>query len=429
MTEPSDLREHSIEVVRRLRQAGHVAFWAGGCVRDYLRGVPPKDYDVATDARPEQVRRLFARTVAVGESFGVIRVIAAPGDIEVATFRADGRYSDGRHPDSVEFSSPEQDALRRDFTINGMFFDPVAKQVIDYVGGQADLSGRVVRAIGEPRARFREDKLRLLRAVRFAANLGFSIDPRTAEAVRQMAPEISEISRERVLMELRGMLVPPTRDTALALLREFGLFAPVLPHIAAGLADEAWHGLLAIESYWKSEVSLPLALAALVSHLPGPVAAERMEQTFIDLRGSNDERARAVWLCRHREELSQGAQQRLAIIKRLLAHPGVHDLIDLVEANEFVSEGRCVAAAYVRGLAGRLSRQEIEPPILLSGDDLVAAGYRPGPAFKQVLTAIRDEQLEGLLGDKEAALSRARELFEPGKSIDKQTLEKKANQG
>src|SRR5438477_159707 len=231
-------REFAVEVVRRLRAAGYQALWAGGCVRDELLGLVPKDYDVATDARPEDVRRLFPRTVAVGMSFGVIEVLGprarastAPLRVQVATFRSDVSYSDGRHPDEVVFSSAREDALRRDFTINGMFFDPLKGELLDYVGGQADLQARVLRAIGDPAVRFTEDKLRLLRAVRIATRFGLTIDPATAAAVQAMAGQITVVSAERIAEELRRLLCDPRRAHGMNLLFDLGLVAPILPEL------------------------------------------------------------------------------------------------------------------------------------------------------------------------------------------------------
>src|SRR6478609_9961704 len=220
-------REFAIDVVRRLRAAGFEALWAGGCVRDELLGLPPRDYDVATSAKPDQIRDLFGhrRTLPIGASFGVITVLGprAAGQIEVATFRTDATYSDGRHPDSVTFTTAEHDAQRRDFTINGLFYDPVAKQVVDYVGGQQDLKDHILRAIGDPRLRLSEDKLRMLRAVRFAAAFNFTVDPDTLLAIQKLAPEINSVSAERVGSEIRRMLVDPNRAIALSLLGETNL--------------------------------------------------------------------------------------------------------------------------------------------------------------------------------------------------------------
>lgn len=225
-------RELAIQVVRRLRDAGFVAYWAGGCVRDELLGLPPADYDVATSARPEQVRIVFRHTVEVGLSFGVVEVLGPkPLKIQVATFRSDGVYSDGRRPDSVEFGSAEKDAQRRDFTINGMFFDPLENRLIDYVGGQADLKSKTLRAIGDAGHRIAEDKLRMLRAVRMATRFELALDPATAAAIRAMASEITVVSAERIADELRKLLVHPRRADGLRLMDDLNLIKPILPEL------------------------------------------------------------------------------------------------------------------------------------------------------------------------------------------------------
>src|SRR6185312_15507402 len=232
-------RGFAIEVVRTLQQAGFRALWAGGCVRDELLGLTPHDFDVATDARPEQVMKLFRRSVAVGAAFGVIEVIGPRGPhhqhltVEVATFRSDGAYLDGRRPNSVTFSSPEEDAQRRDFTINGMFFDPLAGQLHDFVGGQADLQARVLRAIGDPIARFNEDKLRVLRAVRIAARFDLTIDAQTLAAAQRIAPQITVVSAERIAEELRKLLAHPNRGRGVKLLAECGLTPVIFPELQA----------------------------------------------------------------------------------------------------------------------------------------------------------------------------------------------------
>src|SRR5688572_30028855 len=230
MTEPSDqppeihsTRQDALAVVQRLRGAGHVAYFAGGCVRDLLLGLEPKDYDVATDAPPDRVRELFKRTQAVGQAFGVILVRVGRSQVEVATFRAEGKYLDGRRPSEVRFTTAEEDAKRRDFTINGLFLDPVTDEVIDYVGGQEDLKNNVLRAIGDPRVRFEEDYLRLLRAVRFVARFNMNLDPETAKAIRAGAANLKAISPERVADELRLMLTPATRKVAWPNLENYGL--------------------------------------------------------------------------------------------------------------------------------------------------------------------------------------------------------------
>jgi poly(A) polymerase len=233
--DPRLQREFAVDVVAKLRAAGFEAYWAGGCVRDQLLGREPKDFDVATDARPDEIRGIFGfrRTVAVGEAFGVIKVVGRKpeGEVEVATFRQDASYSDGRHPDSVRFSTPEADAQRRDFTINGLFYDPLDDRVIDFVGGQEDLARRMVRAIGDARARFAEDKLRLLRGVRIAATFDFTLEPATRDAIKAMADQITVVSAERIAAEMRLMLVHPRRARALELLRELGLLKIILPEV------------------------------------------------------------------------------------------------------------------------------------------------------------------------------------------------------
>ncbi len=228
-------RQFAIEVVRRLQQSGHRALWAGGCVRDLVMGHEPDDFDVATSARPEQVQDLFRRTIAVGASFGVIVVVGQPeqGQVEVATFRTEGMYSDGRHPDHVEFSTPEADAGRRDFTINGIFFDPIRDELLDFVGGRADIERRVLRAIGDPRDRFAEDRLRMLRAVRFSARFGFAMDPATEDAIQRVAGSISGVSAERIQNELRRLLEHPSRVAGIALCDRVGLLSAVLPELVA----------------------------------------------------------------------------------------------------------------------------------------------------------------------------------------------------
>ena len=243
MPQPSAQRDFALEIVQQLRAAGFEALWAGGCVRDQLLGIEPKDYDVATSATPDEIRDLFGRrrTLAIGASFGVITVLGprAAGQIEVATFRTDAAYSDGRHPDSVTFTTAENDAARRDFTINGLFFDPVAGEVVDYVGGRDDLERKIIRAIGDPAARIAEDKLRMLRAVRFAATFDFTIDPQTLAAIQHSAAEVTTVSPERIGMEIRRMLVDKSRVVALDLLRDTNLLTHVLPEVAQ-LEPPAW---------------------------------------------------------------------------------------------------------------------------------------------------------------------------------------------
>ncbi len=267
-------------IVRRLRDAGHAAYYAGGCVRDMLRGVEPKDYDIATSARPEEVQRLFPRTVAVGAHFGVICVLDEGLQFEVATFRSDGAYIDGRHPEAVTFSSPQADAERRDFTINGMFYDPIASEVIDFVGGRADLERRLLRAIGDAPSRFREDRLRMLRAVRFATALEFDIDPATWEALQKQAAEIHSVSAERIREELVRIFLSPNRVRGLDLLDQSGLLAQTIPEMLALKGCEqppqfhpegdVWVHTRAMLGLLPAQVTVPLVFSVLLHDIGKP---------------------------------------------------------------------------------------------------------------------------------------------------------------
>jgi poly(A) polymerase len=398
-------REFAIDVVRRLAGAGFRALWAGGCVRDELLGLVPKDYDVATDARPEAVRGLFRRTVAVGECFGVVEVIGPRDEhgrhhvVQVATFRTDGDYPDERRPGSVEFSTPEEDALRRDFTVNGMFFDPLAGEVIDYVGGRDDLVARVLRAIGDPEQRFREDKLRLLRAARIAARFGLTVEAGTAAAVRRMASRLPVVSAERIAEELRRMLSDPSRAEGVALLADLHLLAPVLPELAGHAADLPHaRSLLA---YLPADADFPLALAGLLRPL-GPKEVGKLARR---LRLSNEERERAEWLAAHRTALRDPATPAHTA-KVLLAHPGADDLLALHRAEARAGGG---SDAFVDDWEARRGawreRGALDPPPLVTGDDLKERGLEPGPTFRRLLEAVRRAQLDETLATKAEGLA------------------------
>ena len=389
-------REFALDVVRRLAAAGHVAYWAGGCVRDELLGLAPADYDVASDARPDQVVKLFRRTVEVGASFGVVEVIGPRREddtfhkVQVATFRSDGAYTDGRHPESVTYATAEEDASRRDFTINGMFFDPVAGRVMDYVGGQRDIAAKILRAIGDPRARFREDKLRLMRAVRMSARFGFPIEEATAAAVQEMAPQITVVSAERIAEELRKMMEHPARAEAVRELNRLGLLTPILPGIA--VSDQ----LLGVLAALPDAAAFPLAFAALV-HPAGKKAAAAACRR---LKLSNQEQARVEWLTEHHHALRAAETMPKSRLYPLLIQPGLRDLIDLHRA---VGE----SPAFVERVLAETPADVLNPPPLLTGDDLTANGFTPGPLFKTVLQAARDGQLDGTLSTKDEALALA----------------------
>lgn len=403
---PLDLRSFAIDVVERLRAAGFIAYWAGGCVRDLVMNHPPKDFDVATSARPEQVQKLFKRTIAIGASFGVINVLGGGGrSVEVATFRTDGKYSDARRPDEVIFSSPEEDALRRDFTINGMFFDPIEEKILDFVGGERDLEQRIIRAIGDPTERITEDRLRMLRGVRFAARFGFTIDGETFAAIHRMANTLSAISVERILAETRAILESPSRVRGMELLRETALFPQVFPELAEPLSDEKiWRETLAVLGIPKESVPLAWGIAALVSRLSPPEGERIVSSILRQLKSANDDHDLAVWLVATSRQLDDVVGLYPHQVKRILAAPGRADLLRLVEAIEVVETGATKNTEAIRQMIQQWGETGIDPPLLVTGDDLIAIGYRPGREFKFMLDTIRDAQLDGQLTDREQAI-------------------------
>jgi len=400
----SSLREAAVAVVRRLREHGHTAYFAGGCVRDMLLGREPNDFDVATDALPDRILSLFSRTRKVGVQFGVVLVRKAGHWIEVATFRTDLSYSDGRRPDSVRFSTPEEDARRRDFTINGMFFDPLEARVIDFVGGEADLRARVLRAIGDPVQRFREDHLRVLRAVRFAARYDCSIEPATWAAVCEMAPMIRHVSAERVQEELRKCFGRPQRVQALRFMAE------------AGLLGYLWDGAV-----WSQD-HLRLALAVL-PHLPADARFEHvMAVLLLDrpvdevhdicraLRCSNRSREHIAWLVENRDRPDDPSRLTLADLKLLMQSPYFDDLLAQYAALCRAQNRPLTKHDELRARAAAIPPDEVAPPPLITGDDLHAMGLPQGPAFKAVLDRVYYEQLNQSLLSREAALQLARQL-------------------
>ena len=405
MPEPEEQRRFAAEVVRRLREAGFTAYWAGGCVRDQLLGRTPKDYDVATSAVPQEIRTLFGRrrTLAIGAAFGVISVIGPQkaGTVEVATFRRDAAYSDGRHPDSVTFSSPEEDASRRDFTVNGLFYDPVERRVIDFVGGQNDLAERRLRAIGNPRDRFAEDKLRMLRAVRFATVLGFSLEEKTREAVVEMAPEIHAVSPERIATEMRRLLADPNRAAGVRLLLDVGLAGEVLPEITPTdeSAEKRTDAMLSLLDRLAHEAEFPLALAAVLVSFVNVAGAEAVCRRW---RLSNQETERICWLVEHHAALNNASAMRWSSLHPLLTAEGVDDLLKLTEAS--LPEGALAAEHCRRLLTG--PREKLDPPPLLTGADLLALGIPAGPKFKVILDRIRTAQLDGKIRTKAEALEK-----------------------
>ena len=418
---PAPARDDATAVVRTLRDAGHVAYFAGGCVRDLLLGLVPKDYDVATDAPPPRVRQLFRNTQAVGAAFGVILVRLGRSTIEVATFRTDGTYTDGRRPDTVTFATAEDDAKRRDFTINGLFMDPLdGDRVIDFVGGRADLDGRLIRAIGNPDERFAEDHLRLLRAVRFAARLRFEIEPVTADAIRHHAVELPRISPERIGDEMRRILSSQGRLLALSNLQDLGLAEQVFRLMPVDGDHPPSFGPLG-SVYLLQPLSFGAALAGLAldwrwqragGHvdprrwLVKPEVTRAVRSMRLGLKLSNDESSEMEQTLLGAGAMAAEPEPSVAAKKRFLATPTATHAMGLLAA---------LAAVGLRGQRFHpplqhleaLSTDELAPPPLVTGDDLTAAGATPGPAFKRALDAAYDAQLEDRVTDKATALALA----------------------
>lgn len=428
------MRSAAIQIVKTLVQAGHQAVFAGGCVRDMLRGVEPKDYDIATSARPNEVQRLFAQSFAVGAHFGVIIVRLGEHSFEVATFRRDGTYSDARRPDSVEFTDAQEDAMRRDFTVNGLFFDPLKDEVLDYVGGKADLGDKVLRAIGDPAARFREDHLRLLRAVRFATTLDFVIEEKTFRAIGESSAGIRTISAERIRDEFTRILQHPNRVRGFDLLVDTGLMAEILPEILKLQGCEQppqFHpegdvfvhtrimlGLL------PPEASLPLILSVLFHDIAKPatfavddtgrirfnnhdkLGAQMTEEILRRLKFPNAVISPAVDAVENHMVFKDVKQMRVSRLKRFLARPTIEDELELHRVDCSSSHAMLDNYEFLRAKQAEFASQPepLIPKPLINGHDLVSLGFTPGPKIRDVLNIAQNLQLEGTLRTREEAL-------------------------
>jgi poly(A) polymerase len=440
----SSAKQHAAEIVRALRERGHQAYFAGGCVRDLLLGREPADYDVSTDATPQQVMQIFPQTFAVGEQFGVVLVPLAETSgatgalarhgaaIEVATFRSDVGYSDGRHPDEVRFSKdPREDVERRDFTINGMMLDPATNEVLDFVGGRDDLKAGIVRAIGDPERRFAEDKLRMMRAVRFAARFDYKIDPATMEAIQKLAPQIRQVSCERVREELTKMLTEGRARRAFELLDTTGLLPEVLPEIAAmkGVeqppqfhpeGDVFVHTLLLLDKL-QAGGSKTLAWGALLHDVGKPstfrVAPDRIRfDSHVEvgvkmaaeicrrLRFSNYETNRILALVANHMRFADVQRMKQSTLKKFLRLPAFEEHLELHRIDCLSSHGQLDSYEYSREQLRSLPPEAIRPTPLITGRDLIEVGYEPGPRFKEILSAVEDAQLEGRIATHDAAL-------------------------
>jgi poly(A) polymerase len=446
-------KKFSISIIETLRYHGFQAYLAGGCVRDLLLGREPADFDVATSATPAQVMKIFPETYAVGVQFGVVLVPLPRGDnrstdeiaspkghaVEVATFRSDLGYSDGRHPDQVQFSqNPREDVARRDFTINGMMLDPVSGEVLDFVGGRDDLKARIVRAIGEPERRFAEDKLRMLRAVRFAARFEYEIEAETLAAIQRFAREIKMVSHERIRDELTKMLTEGHARRALLLLDKAGLLKEVLPEIYAmkGVqqppefhpeGDVFTHTLLLLDNL-PHPCPPTLAWGALLHDVGKPatfrIAPDRIrfdghvevgvkiaEETCERLRFSRNDAAQILALVDNHMRFGHVARMKESTLKKFMRLPGFDEHLALHRADSLASHRNLGTYEFLQKKLTEILPEEIRPARLITGDDLIAAGYPPGSRFREILEAVEDAQLEGQLDSHDAALEFVKTAF------------------
>jgi poly(A) polymerase len=398
------MRQAAEKVVAELAKAGHVALFVGGCVRDMLMKRVPKDFDVATSARPQDVLKLFRRTQKVGAKFGVVLVRIGAHPIEVATFRADGDYEDGRHPTEVRFTDDKEDAQRRDFTINGLFYDPASKTVIDHVGGQKDIEAGIIRAIGDPRLRFTEDHLRILRAIRFASRFDFRIEPKTWSAMVELAAQLKRISPERIRMELEMMLPPAGRARAFRDLCACGALTYLFPEAQSVLADAKVIGSVLAELPDPSEFDLALAT---ILHRLTPKQADSACQA---LRCSNQTRKTVTWLVARQDSLMKPRDVNLADLKLRMAHPAFGLLMALMRAKLKAANDSMSAYRTITSRAAAIAEEDVAPPPLLSGDDLAKLGLPAGPLYKRILDEVYYEQLNETIRNKRDAKKMAMQL-------------------
>ncbi len=431
----------ALDIIRDLRSRGHKAYLVGGCVRDRLLGTAPKDYDVSTDARPEAVASYFPRSQMVGAHFGVVLVSRGEGvHVEVATFRSEGAYSDGRRPDQVRFETdPAFDAKRRDFTINGLMEDPLSGQVLDYVGGRADLALKTIRAIGNAEERFREDHLRMLRAVRFAARLNFSIEPDTLAAIQSEASCICRISAERIRDELVRILTEGGAARGFELLDQCGLLIHVLPQIKAFQGVEqppefhpegdVWtHVLLMLEHLRNATPTL--AMGVLLHDVGKPltfriadrirfdghaeVGAKLAQKILSQLKFPNEDIDQVTSLVANHMRFKDVRQMRLSTLKRFLCLPHFEEHLELHRLDCLASNGYTDSYEFVLEKLAELDQNELRPARLISGDDLIQVGYKPGPQFANALDAVETAQLDGQIRTREEALRLARSVLDTG---------------
>ena len=439
--------ELAIRICRTLRENGHQAYLVGGCVRDIVLGRAPVDYDVATDARPHEVERLFPGSLTVGARFGVVVVTEDSAQVEVATFRSDIGYTDGRHPDRVEYSkTPQDDVRRRDFTINALLLDPATDEVLDFVGGRDDLRAGIIRAIGDPEQRFREDKLRMVRAVRFAARFHYAIEAATFAAVRKMAAEIGQVSAERIRDELTKLLTEGAARRAFALLDETGLLPHILPEVARMKGVEqppqfhpegdVWVHTLLMLAQLSAGCSPTLAWGVLLHDVgkpptfkppSGPDGRIRFDehvevgtQMAIEicrrLKFSNDDTDQIAALVANHLRFKDVLQMKASTLKRFVRLNRFEEHLELHRLDCLSSHGYLDNYEFVRRFLAQTPPEQVRPARLLTGEDLKALGFRPGPAFREILDAVEEAQLNGNIKSREEALNLVESTFSPERS-------------
>ena len=393
-------------IVRKLRENDHEAFFVGGCVRDMILGVEPADYDIATSARPEQVMDIFPRTEAIGAKFGVVLVIDRGRPFEVATFRSDQAYVDGRRPTGVVFTNAQEDVLRRDFTINGLLYDPISQQVIDYISGQQDIRDRIVRAIGDPRQRFDEDKLRMLRAVRFGARFGYTIESMTWRAVCEMAPGIHQVSKERIREELVRILTEGDAARGVRMLEESGLRREILPEV-----DWTEHLDRSLRLMKKGSPA-DFAMAVLLHD----TTADRVPELLERLKFSRSEMHHVIALRESLPKFAHIHEMPVSSLKRFFRQSRFEDYLELARIHGLAEDGNLSGYDYAQRKYTAWSYDEIAPAPFISGRDLIEMGFQPGPVFTEILTRVEDEQLEGRIRSREEALAWVKQNYLKGNS-------------
>jgi len=440
----------ALSVVKTLQKHGFQAYFAGGCVRDRLMKRPPKDYDVATDARPNQVMKLFPKTLAIGKAFGVVVVIIQKQQVEVTTFRTESGYSDGRHPDHVKYASRDEDVARRDFTINGLLYDPIKDELVDLVSGQVDIKKKIVRTIGDARQRFKEDKLRMMRAIRFACELDFTIDPKTKKAIAKSARQIKKISVERIREELRRILICDRPDQGIKLLEQTGLLKRILPEVRKmkGVNQpkqfhpegDVYVHTVAVMKHLR-QPSFELALATLLHDVGKPgtfmitdrirfheherLGSEMAERICQRLKLANSQTETICWIISKHLVFKDIDKMRVSTLKRLFSHKDYPLLAELHRADRLGSDMDLKPYHLAARIYKKLSKEELKPKPLINGYDLIKLGFKPGPIFSKILKHVEEAQLEQEVTNKDEALKLVQKNFKPQMQADKRKAKRK----